>query len=258
MSRALTSRDAEFIQNLQQDMVDVFNRMAPGLLAMLDKNATEANALAARATYSEKALWKTLETFAQKITSNVLPLYGPRLKGEFDDPRVVDRRLELDEQDAFERTHTIEEVRQQYYHDDPIGDERDRLLVAEIKTKATSFGNDVPQGDGSSQVTMDNTGQDTGAEDMATKAALDDLQRWRTMALRGKATKAANFTSAYIPADLIAQIKRDLNGAKDKDQIAALFASAAKSLQPQPQVNPMVLLRGIEAGVRALEISGNR
>ena len=93
MARALSSRDMEFIEKLRHNMTDVFNRICPGLLAMLSENATEANALAARATYSEKTLWPTLETIAQKVTKEILDVYGRKLVGCFDDPRVVDRKL---------------------------------------------------------------------------------------------------------------------------------------------------------------------
>jgi len=258
LARAISNKDAEFIDSLRSDMEDVFNRMAPGLLAMLDKNSTEANALAARATYSEKSWWKTLETFAQKITADILPLYGRKLIGRFEDPRVVDRKLQLQEQEAFERVHTIEEVRKQFYQDDPLGDPRDKLFYAEIKASVSPFGNSQPQGDNQQQ--QDNQQpaenapqQNTGGEDVSMKAAMRDLERWRTMALRGKATKAQNFTSDYIPPYLLASIKGQLGAVKNKEGIADLFDTAIANMRPKVQVDPALVLQGIDRALMALE-----
>lgn len=252
MSRALSSKDAEYVAILKQNMVDVFNRMCPGLLSMLSENATEANALAARATYAEKTLWVMMETIAQKVTGDILPAYGRRLKGEFNDPRVVDRKLELDEQGAYERTHTIAEVRKEKYGDDPLGDERDKLLVSEIKVKASPFGNQ-PQQD--NQPPAENAPQQDTGQDATAKAAIDDLQRWRKMALRGKVDKAAAFVSDVIPAGMMDAIKIDLAETNEKGEIAGIFDDAIEQLKPKPQIDTLSLLEGIRQGVKALELS---
>ena len=252
MARAMSNKDAEFIENLQSDMRDVFNRMAPGLLAMLDANATEANALAARATYSEKALWKTLEAFAQKITADILPVYGRKLIGEFDDPRVVDRSLEMKEQELYAKTHTIDQVNAKYYQEDPLGDERGDLLVSEIRTR-NAFGNTDTQ-DESQSATVE-TDEDTGDEETATKAAIDDMKRWRTIALRGKTGKAESYISQYIPGELMKSVKARLPELSTRDEIATYFDGQIEKLKPVPKVNPLHLLQGIEAGVKALELS---
>ena len=73
LQRALSNKDMDFVAGLKQNLTDVFNRMCPGLLSMLSENATEANALAARATYSEKTQWPLREVIAQKGTSDILP-----------------------------------------------------------------------------------------------------------------------------------------------------------------------------------------
>jgi len=252
MSRAMSAKDAEFIENLQADMVDVFNRMTPGLLAMLDKNSTEANALAARATYSEKSLWATLEAFAQKITADILPAYGRKLIGYFDDPRVVDRKLALEEQAAYSLTHTVDQVNKKYYQEESLGDARGELLVSEARMRSTNSGGRTETNTETPNDIV--TGEDTGSDDVALKAAIDDLAKWRRMALRGKAIKARGFTSAYIPTSVAAKIKRELPSAKSKDEIAAVFNAAMEHLKPKSQIDPVLLLQGIEAGVRALEL----
>jgi len=257
MSRVMSNKDAEFIASLEQDMIDVFNRMTPGLLAMLDTGAAEANALAARATYSEKSLWKTLETFAQKITSNILPVYETRWKltGEFEDPRVVDRKLELEEQAAFERTHTIEEVRKEKYGDKPLGDERDNLFVSEIRV-ASSYGatNEPPPPSDNNPENTDNITNmaDTreNAGDTSIKAVAD-LKRWRTLTQRKGTEKALDFTSDYISPQLVGSIKASLMGANGRREISVIFNNAIKTIEPV--LDPNYLVNSIEQGVMALE-----
>ena len=111
---------------------------------MMDKNATEANAVASKAVFSELTLWPDLVSMAETITNAILPAYGENLILAFDDPRKTDRALELQEQAEYARTHTIDEVRAKFYEDDPIGDERGKLLVAEIAPGGIP-GVDVPE-----------------------------------------------------------------------------------------------------------------
>lgn len=255
MARAMSNKDMEFIAMLRQGMIDIFNRMCPGLLAMLDPSATEANALAARATYSEKTLWVMMETLAQKVTSDVLPAFGEELKGEYDDPRVVDRNLELAEQREFAAYHTIEEVRAEYYGDDPLGDERDKLLVAQINAQSggiqeapepPSFGGGAPE---------ENMGQDTGGDDNSAKAAIDALYKWRKQAADGRTEKALRFTNAAIPVRMERAIKAALPS-MTKEQAVKLFDRHIESLKPKPRANVADILKGIEMGVKALELKG--
>lgn len=105
---------------------------APGLSSMLSVNATEANSDTGRKTFIELAVWPHLVRIAGKITNDVLPIYGENLVGEFDDIRVTDRAMLLQEQGEFAKVHTIDEVRQKYYQAGPIGDDRGKLLPAEI------------------------------------------------------------------------------------------------------------------------------
>lgn len=267
MARTVSSKDAEFIENMKQDMLDIFNRMCPGLLAMLDANATEANALAARATYSEKALWKTLEAFAQKITSDILPAYeSPQIKliGEFDDPRVVDRKLELEEQAAFERSHTLDEVRKEWYEDSEIGDERGNLLITQIKIDSGQTPPAGAQQNNPAPITdMPNTDtvpaeqmgmQGTTGEDMTAKATIEALQAWRKIKLRGKTEKAHAFQNDAIPDNTLRTIKAKLETMTEPEEIKKLFDGYIERYKPQPKVNPLDVLKAIELGVRALEI----
>lgn len=138
VSMAMSQKDMEFLSARNFNKEEIFATFAPGLASTLAINATEANSTAGRATFVEMGVWPRLVAVAEKITNDVLPVYGDNLKAEFDDIRDSDRAMEMAEQAAFASVHTIDEVRQKYYGAQPLGDERGILLVAEITAgKAT-------------------------------------------------------------------------------------------------------------------------
>lgn len=129
---ALSQKDMEFIESSNFNKEKIFAMYAPGLASMLSVNATEANSIAGKKTFIELGVWPHLVSIQQKITNDVLPAYGKNLVGEFDDIRITDRAMQLSEQNAFAAVHTIDEVRERFYEAQPIGDDRGKLLVAEI------------------------------------------------------------------------------------------------------------------------------
>jgi HK97 family phage portal protein len=133
---ALTQKDMEFLAGRQFSKEEIYSILAPGLVQMLDKNAVEANALAGEKTYREYTLYPLITRIGQQYTADVGPRYGDNIIIEAEDIRYRDRRLELDERTAYERTHTIDEVREKYDGDKPIGDERGQLLVAQITAQS--------------------------------------------------------------------------------------------------------------------------
>jgi phage portal protein BeeE len=117
---AATQKEMEFLAGRAFNKEEVYGKLAPGLASILAVNATEANAIAGKATLIEFGVWPLLEELAQKFTAELLPLYGENLVGAFDDLRQTNRILDLQEQEAYERTHTVNEVRAEYYGDDPL------------------------------------------------------------------------------------------------------------------------------------------
>ncbi len=227
LQRALSNKDMDFVAGLRQNMTDVFNRICPGLLSMLSENATEANALAARATYSEKTLWPLMEAMAQKDTSDILPAYGRNLIGVYEDPRVVDRKLKLEEQLAYERSHKLIEVRKEYYQDDPLGDERDDLLPAQIKADSGGVQEITPpafQQPPTEQPPAENMVAEEQQTDGSMKA---DLMRWKRYALRtfGKAGFSKPFDSDTITPETAAEIRAKLDACKTAGEVADVFES---------------------------------
>ena len=179
-----------------------------------------------------------LEEIAQKITLDILPAYGVGLVAEFDDPRQVDRALELQEQDVYSHSHTIDEIRAQYYEDDPIGDERGKMLPVQI-------GVSTPTGDSeertppqllpfvqSGQPPQPETTQEEEPEEETEDnpvAARADLAAWRRKSLHAlKAGKGAAvvFESAHIDPDVHADIWAQLSACKTAADVREVFEAA--------------------------------
>lgn len=126
----VTQKDMEFLQARTFNKEEIFGTLAPGLASMLAVNATEANSIAGKNTFLEMAVWPIHQAVGEKFTSEILPAYGDDLVGEFDDVRVDDRVMKLDEQQASYNVLTVAEAREKYYGLLPLGDVRDLALVS--------------------------------------------------------------------------------------------------------------------------------
>lgn len=128
VSTAMTQKDMEFLSGREFTKREIFAMFAPGLSSWLDVNSTEANSVTGKEAFKELAVWPANTALAEKITNDILPTYGDNLVAEFEDVRIEDKAQQLKEQEAYERSHTIAEVREKFYDDKPIGDERDDLI----------------------------------------------------------------------------------------------------------------------------------
>ena len=131
INMALSQRDMEFLAGREKNKEEIFGIYAPGLASVLAVNATEANSKAGKATLKEYGVWPVCVAIAEKITNDVLPLYGVNLVGTFQDVRIADRGMQLAEQGAAERLQTIDELRQTYYNLTPLADGRGERLLSE-------------------------------------------------------------------------------------------------------------------------------
>jgi len=132
LATSMSQADMQFLDGRTFTKEEIFAIYAPGLSSMLAVNATEANSVSGKRTFIEYGVWPHLVRIAEKITNDLLPLYGSNLVGEFEDIRVTDKQLELAEISAYSQTHTVDEVRSRYYQDEPLGDDRGNLLVTEV------------------------------------------------------------------------------------------------------------------------------
>ena len=148
INMSVSQREMEFLSGRQFNKEEIWSALAPGLVSILDKNATEANAKAGKDTFIEFAVWPHLVRIAEKITNDLMPIYGDNLVCEFEDIRVTDRSMTLAEQNAFSQVHTINEIRAEFYQDPPIADERGDLLIVELQKRSQTPQMDTAPQDG--------------------------------------------------------------------------------------------------------------
>jgi hypothetical protein len=233
MQRVMSNKDADFLNGLQQNMTDVFNRMCPGLLNLLSEGATYSNASAAQSTYSAMTKWPIMEVLAQKITSDILPTYGRKLIAQFEDPRYTDRAIVLQERTADENIMTVEELRREYKQLDPLGDERDGLLLAQITATTGQPEPEpapVPTQDALNTMPMESVEDMEDTQPEPNVKALLELEKWRLKTIQEG--KIAKWNPGHIPAKLCDSIKSgaltfkqaeiQLGGVKQVDSVKAL------------------------------------
>jgi len=233
----INQRDMEFLNARNFTKEEIFAAFAPGLASMLAVNATEANSVAGKATFMEFGVWPRHVAFAETITKHILPAYGDNLIAEFDDVRLSDRAMELQEQAMAFKVMTVAEAREKYHQLPPLNDERDNKIVdgpPEPGTMQPALPPGMPaaQPDGKQPEPPNEdkevAGQRTSDEepDEGMKA---DLLRWQRKAIkRVKAGKDAlcEFESEDIPHTLAEAIKGALEVAAGIDGARRVFQSA--------------------------------
>lgn len=267
LQNAVSQRDMEFLDGIKASGKEIMDTLAPGLYTWLSGESTYANAGANRAAFNELTLYPKLTLVGEKITNEILPMYAKNspsperaLTGYFEDVRFVDRELKLREEERFAATHTVEEIREEFYGDDPLGDERDKLLPSQIN--ASSGGIQEPPAPPTpprandqqpEQIdTPETVNEDAQPQaDTPAKAALDDLSRYQRKAVK-KLGKPVEFTSDILPADMLTGIKAQLEGCTTEAAVKAVFDTARERLKPRQKQDAATVLRGIELGLQAL------
>lgn len=239
----MNQQEMQYLESRQFNKEEIYDLFAPGLASMTAINATEANARTGKATFIDLVVWPLMQAIQQKITHDILPAYGPNLVGEFDDIRVTDRALKLREQEVFALTHTVNEVREKFYGDDPLTDPRGQLLPAQIAagvllpvqqaqpqtaTQAEQERPDAnPPGEDNLSVPVPEATKRAQPTEIDAEAVGEDLRRWRRKAKRNP---GADFDSEHIPPWMHAAIKARL----DTD--------------PERAFDPFAQLTGVKAG----------
>lgn len=241
INTTLSNRDMEFLDNRRFTKEEIYDLFAPGLASMLAVNATEANSKIGKATFDEYARWPMLTALSEKITLDILPRYGDNLIGEFDDIRAKDRAMELQELQSFSLTHTVAEIRKEYYQDDPLGDERDDLFPSQVQATSgqpepklqpqpAQLMGAQPEAPAQESTPEDDMQDIENAGDSAEiEAKLADLRRWKRVAR--KAVKAGkpipDFVTEAIPGVEQERIRAALSACKSLEEVDAVF-------EPQP------------------------
>jgi hypothetical protein len=211
---AATGRDMQLIELMNLSTTEVWNSLAPGLNGMLSIEANRSNSETGERTFKNFSIYPMHFGLAAKMTHDILPAFGDNLVCRFDDVRVTDRALRIKEQEAYERVHPIDEVRQEFYQDDPIGDERGNKLVAEIKSQASPFGQ-PPLAEEARDVEQDKEERDN-------KAYLEEMGKFRRYALK-RIGKEMKFTSNIIPSGQLEGIAAKLKGCGTEKAVNTVF-----------------------------------
>jgi hypothetical protein len=205
-----TQKDMEYLNGRKFTKEEIYAIFAPGLASMTDVNATEANAKTGEATLMKLAIHPMLSALAEKITNDLLPLYGENLTCEFDEVREKDRLIALQEEQAFSAVHTIEEIRLEMYGDDPLGDDRDKLLPVEMKPVQN--------------LVQEPTEDTQPEENPELNTELKAYQRKACNALTKGKSLDFDFVSDTISQYQLNKIKSALKDCKTKDEVKAVFA----------------------------------
>jgi HK97 family phage portal protein len=260
MQSAVSHRDMEFLAGRKFTMEEIFGALAPGLSSILAVNATEANALAGRATYNELTVFPVHMMLSKKVTHQVLPIYGENLVGEFDDVRVTDRQLELSEMQEYDKTHTINEIRKVKYNDQPLPDKdpRGEMFVFEIGTRTTVQGTPPEPGQPATETSAPGAAAANlpTAKKMANDPVTLDLRRWERKALK-KVGEAVPFESSVIPIAVKANISKQLPCCPDEKAIKTLFQRTIEKEISATNGDPVIaaLLEGIRLEVTRINNS---
>jgi phage portal protein BeeE len=261
----VSQKDMEFLEGRKATGKEIMDTLAPGLYTWLSGESTYSNAGANRAAFNELTLYPVHVMMAEKITNDILPAYGGRpLVGEFEDVRVNDRELELKEQERYAITHTLAEIREKDYGDEPLGDERDDLLPAQINAQsggvqepppppASPFGQpatDTPP--------AEEQPKPMRAESPANKAQLDELARFERKAMKNVG-QAVEFISDVLPAPALRSIRAKLPACANPEAVKSVFTQARSSLtvtSAAPPDDPAIIklaesLNGIAAAMKA-------
>jgi len=227
----VSQRDMEFLEGRAFNRDEIYSVMAPGLASITSVNATEANAVAGRATLVSQAVWPTCVMIAEKFANDVLPYYGEGLVCEFDDPRVGDRSIELEERRLFQYVHTVAEVRDKYDGDQPLGDERDDLLVPQVDKlgQRAEPGETPPQlatftGEAPAQE-QDEPKPDPEDDDSGDmeRERQEETAKWRRYALKRGGEDGAAFKCEHLPDDVAEVIRQRLLLAQSDMEVKAAF-----------------------------------
>jgi hypothetical protein len=274
----VSQKDMEFLAGRQFNREEIFQLYGVPM-GLMSENATEANSTVAGATFNEKTLWPLLTRFAGKVTSKLLPRYGQGLVAEYDDIRVTDRQIELEERKTHSLYWTVNELRAEDEMEpidnirkaaglEPIG----ALTIAEIKTSGGgkapesvppalqpfAGNNPPPPPPDNAAPTPKDAGQsnpDNAMPDLPVKAEpsfTGDLRLWRKKALRMFAVKGTGvcaFSSDGIPGEMRNRIAYGLAGAVDTGAIKALFDDEIKNIEGERSAEIVALASAIRRAV---------
>ena len=246
MQNAVSQKEMEFLSGRKMNAKEIMDTLAPGSYTMLYENANEANSRTGAAVFNERTIYPKHVLIAEKITNEILKLYpGRPLVGEFEDIRITDRQLAMEEQREYSIVHTIKEIRMEYYGDEPLGDERDDLLPSQIS--ASSGVEEEPEEETAPSMPMQEMAnaenEPPETDDEQDKEVIEDLRKWERKAIK-RVGRDTEFITDLIPDAIAKRIHAHLPGCTSQTAVKALFDSARAEVQPKPK-EAMLVLQGL-------------
>jgi HK97 family phage portal protein len=269
LQNAVSQREMEFLEGRKFNKEEIWSVLAPGLMSMLSENATEANSRTGRATFNELTVYPIHVLLGEKITNAILPAYGSSnarpLIGQFEDIRMTDRALELQEQERFAQTHTIAEIREEYYGHEPLGDERDKLLPAQINAQSGGIQEPpapkLPPGQPGKPVTApagervqekaEEPQKDKAKAEAAAKA-VTELYTWQNYSLKAEG-RVLKFQPEHVPHHIAEHVRKYVPLQKSSSAVKAVFDEARRMAEadgkPKDQRGALAVLDGLRAAL---------
>lgn len=223
----VSQREMEFLEGRKANRNEIWDVLAPGLVSYLEPSSTEANSRTGESAFERLAVFPLLDDMAEKITNDILITYpGKKLVGKFEDIRRADQAMELEKQKEYSRSHTVEEVRDTWYGDEPIGDDRDKMFPDQVLKGGANPPSEF----------MGNTSGvpfppvKPGSEDNPQKrAAIQDLMRFERKALKSIGN-SIEFVSDFIPEEILEYVHEQLPMCFTEKAVKRVFRSVINEM----------------------------
>lgn len=237
LQNSISQKEMEFLEGRIKNKEEVWSVLAPGLMSMLSESSTEANSRTGKAVFNENSVYPKHVLMGEKISNELLPKYGISdkarpLVGYFEDIRITDQQMELDKQKQYAETHTIGEIREEFYGDEPLGDDRDKLLIKQVNAQSGDIQEPPLPRVMPGQQPVNKPKQEAAAarneppkddpKDEAKKAMLDELGRYERKAVKNVG-KAVDFVSDILPDSTIAMLQKHLPNCQSVTAVKAVF-----------------------------------
>lgn len=254
MQNAVSQKEMEFLEGRKFNKEEIWTVLAPGLYSMLSENATEANSRTGQSAFKDLTIYPMHVMLNEEISNKILPLYGTDkarpLVGEFEDVRGEDRELKLKEIDEYAKTHTIAEIREEFYGDEPLGDERDELLVAQVNAQSGGIQEPpepptAPKVPGQGQMPMRDAQEqpqeqeqpDDEAKPTRAQKSILELDTWQRKAVKDVG-KRVKFNPEFITEEVSAYVNQFLPGCVSKSAVKSVFDNARRMVDPDSKPTP--------------------
>lgn len=272
---AVSQKDMEFLEGRKANKEEIMGTLAPGLYSMLSENATEANSRTGRTAFWELTVYPIHVMINEKVTNEILPSYpGRPLIGAFEDVRFEDKAMKMQEEAQFALSHTIKEIRMEWYGDEPLGDDRDNLLPAQVtplsgvkeeppapapaQNKLPMEGEqeaetetEQPEEQGSEDTTENNpTESEKNKPDLTAK--FEELRKFERATINKKG-KPFEFKSIILSENDIKRIQGKLALCNSVADVKATFDEERRKLKQSTTKDAAIVLEGIRLAVERMK-----